>query len=58
MLQAQYVKHKAAPVTGVKVYRESRAVAAVILNLGEWSPSFSGHLATLPLGKELLVSIE
>jgi hypothetical protein len=34
MLQAQYVKDKAASVTAVKAYRESRAIAAVILNLG------------------------
>jgi len=34
MLQAQYVKDKAAFVTAMKTYRESRAIAAVILNLG------------------------
>jgi len=34
MLQAQYDKDKAASVSGVKAYRESRAIGAVILNLG------------------------
>jgi hypothetical protein len=33
MLQAQYVKDKAVSVTAMKAYRESRAIATIILNL-------------------------